>query len=361
MPAACPFLHLRRANNLSTLLFRSTFFNRVPGVPLYVTDLNCHCIDPTQTAGAEPGGVEQPDRRPMGYCRSLLQRLPVSAAPLRVDELRPCLQLPGEHEADPPDELPEHLQPDPDGESDSHEPSGAHDVYRRQRRGLHKSGDSRHAHRRVRIHQLRRLICAGPARHARDAIPVLSRSLFSNKSVHVPSGKREVCRHLVPPGSGWVDSASGWTTQPPEYPHSPTASRTSRSGSAYRDGNPDFAGMYGQQSVVELARGRAGRIWSESEAQGGSRRRSSTTTRNKAIGVNPARPSGCGGARSQLCCISSPMSRVACVDASRWRPGGARNAAHGSSTTDCQVTRANCGAKYRRYRGAREGKSTTIS
>src|ERR1700729_2268553 len=29
------------------------------------------------------------------------------------------------------------------------------------------------------------------------------------------------------------------------------------------------------------------------------------------------------------------MSRVACVDASRWRPGGARNAAHGSSTSGC--------------------------
>jgi hypothetical protein len=29
------------------------------------------------------------------------------------------------------------------------------------------------------------------------------------------------------------------------------------------------------------------------------------------------------------------MSRIACVVASRWNPGGARNAAHGSSTTGC--------------------------
>lgn len=90
-----------------------------------------------------------------------------------------------------------------------------------------------------------------------------------------------------------------------------------------------------QQPVAELARGRAGTIWPESEACGGSRRGSSTTTRNEAVGPNPARPKGCGGARSRLCRSSSPMSRIACVAAPRRLPGGARNAAHGSSTTGC--------------------------
>jgi hypothetical protein len=50
---------------------------------------------------------------------------------------------------------------------------------------------------------------------------------------------------------------------------------------------------------------------------------------------------GCGGARLQLCHNSSPMSRISCVVIPRWRAGGARNAAHGSSTTDCRLlTRA---------------------
>ena len=43
-----PILAPTSTNNLSTLLFRSTFFNRNPGVPLFLKDLNCHCIDPTK-------------------------------------------------------------------------------------------------------------------------------------------------------------------------------------------------------------------------------------------------------------------------------------------------------------------------
>jgi len=33
-------------NNLNSLLFRSTNANRVAGEPLFLKDLNCHCIDP---------------------------------------------------------------------------------------------------------------------------------------------------------------------------------------------------------------------------------------------------------------------------------------------------------------------------
>ena len=49
-----PILAPTSTNNLSNLLFRSTFFNRVPGVPLYLTDVNCHCIDPTQETVLNP-------------------------------------------------------------------------------------------------------------------------------------------------------------------------------------------------------------------------------------------------------------------------------------------------------------------
>ncbi|HYP14454.1 MAG TPA: TonB-dependent receptor, partial [Bryobacteraceae bacterium] len=35
-------------NNLNSLLFRGTYANRVPGEPLFLKDLNCHCIDPNK-------------------------------------------------------------------------------------------------------------------------------------------------------------------------------------------------------------------------------------------------------------------------------------------------------------------------
>jgi len=43
-----PILAPTSTNNLSTLLFRGTYYNRVAGVPLFLKDLNCHCIDPTK-------------------------------------------------------------------------------------------------------------------------------------------------------------------------------------------------------------------------------------------------------------------------------------------------------------------------
>jgi hypothetical protein len=41
-------------NRLSTLLFQNTVYNRVPGVPLFQKDLNCHCIDPTKDLVLNP-------------------------------------------------------------------------------------------------------------------------------------------------------------------------------------------------------------------------------------------------------------------------------------------------------------------
>jgi len=43
-----PILAPTSTNNLTSLLFRSTYYNRNPGVPLFLKDLNCHCIDPTK-------------------------------------------------------------------------------------------------------------------------------------------------------------------------------------------------------------------------------------------------------------------------------------------------------------------------
>jgi hypothetical protein len=44
-----PILAPTSTNNLASVLFRGTYYNRVPGVNPFLTDLNCHCIDPTKT------------------------------------------------------------------------------------------------------------------------------------------------------------------------------------------------------------------------------------------------------------------------------------------------------------------------
>ena len=47
-------------NNLSSLLFQTTYFNRVPGQPLFLNDLNCHCIDPTKDLVLNPAAWSNP-------------------------------------------------------------------------------------------------------------------------------------------------------------------------------------------------------------------------------------------------------------------------------------------------------------
>jgi hypothetical protein len=41
-------------NNNSNTLLRSTYATRVPGVPLYLADINCHCYDPSKTQVLNP-------------------------------------------------------------------------------------------------------------------------------------------------------------------------------------------------------------------------------------------------------------------------------------------------------------------
>ena len=47
-------------NSLATYLFQSTLFNRVPGVPLFTQDLNCHCFDPNKTFVLNPAAWSNP-------------------------------------------------------------------------------------------------------------------------------------------------------------------------------------------------------------------------------------------------------------------------------------------------------------
>jgi hypothetical protein len=61
-----PILAPTAVNNLNSLLFRGTtasagtFYNRNPGVPLFLKDLNCHCIDPTKDLVLNPAAWSNP-------------------------------------------------------------------------------------------------------------------------------------------------------------------------------------------------------------------------------------------------------------------------------------------------------------
>jgi hypothetical protein len=45
---------------LATYNFQNTFFNRVPGVPLFTQDLNCHCFDPNKELTLNPAAWVNP-------------------------------------------------------------------------------------------------------------------------------------------------------------------------------------------------------------------------------------------------------------------------------------------------------------
>jgi hypothetical protein len=45
------FVQLTRANNPATFGGATTYWNRVPGQPLFLKDPNCHCINPTDSSG----------------------------------------------------------------------------------------------------------------------------------------------------------------------------------------------------------------------------------------------------------------------------------------------------------------------
>jgi hypothetical protein len=55
-----PILAPTANNALASSLERGTFENRVPGVPLFTQDLNCHCFDPSKTFVLNPAAWTEP-------------------------------------------------------------------------------------------------------------------------------------------------------------------------------------------------------------------------------------------------------------------------------------------------------------
>ena len=61
-----PILSPQAQNNLNTVLLRGnagaalSYANRVPGVPLFTHDINCHCFDPNKEFVLNPNAWTQP-------------------------------------------------------------------------------------------------------------------------------------------------------------------------------------------------------------------------------------------------------------------------------------------------------------
>lgn len=61
-----PFPVPAATTNLSSLVFQTTRVDRVPGVPLFTRDLNCHCFDPSKTFVLNPAAWVNPPNGQFG-------------------------------------------------------------------------------------------------------------------------------------------------------------------------------------------------------------------------------------------------------------------------------------------------------
>ena len=61
-----PLLVPAAQSNLAAYLFQTTFANRVPGQPLFLRDLNCHCFDPQTTQVLNPAAWTNPPNGQFG-------------------------------------------------------------------------------------------------------------------------------------------------------------------------------------------------------------------------------------------------------------------------------------------------------
>jgi hypothetical protein len=58
--SGAPIASPTATTNMSSLLFQNTLMNRVPGQPLYLKELNCHCVDPNKDFVLNPAAWQNP-------------------------------------------------------------------------------------------------------------------------------------------------------------------------------------------------------------------------------------------------------------------------------------------------------------
>jgi hypothetical protein len=65
-----PFKVPAATTGLASYVFQTSLVNRVPGVPLYTVDLNCHCFDPNTTFVLNPAAWVNPPIGQFGTANS---------------------------------------------------------------------------------------------------------------------------------------------------------------------------------------------------------------------------------------------------------------------------------------------------
>ena len=120
LPIASP----TSTNSLATYLYQSTLFNRVPGVPLFTEDLNCHCFDPNKTFVLNPAAWSNPAPGQWGTAAAYYSDFRYQRRPVENMSLGTSFPDQGTSDSSDPGGVHQHLQPHGTEQSDGDEPSG---------------------------------------------------------------------------------------------------------------------------------------------------------------------------------------------------------------------------------------------
>ena len=104
-------------HNLNSLIFQGTRMNRVPGEPLFLKDLNCHCIDPNKDFVLNPKAWSDVPQGEWGYSAPSMTITGYARVPNEQFSFGRNFRYQGETPLPVPRRVLQRVQPDRDAES----------------------------------------------------------------------------------------------------------------------------------------------------------------------------------------------------------------------------------------------------